>query len=123
MAPWFAGFCALQSLSAFPMTTVASPPGIAFQTQVLHISAPVSVVLAEKKVPLAALLALVPGTMIQFEKRYDTPLTLEVGGHPLACGEAVKVDDKFGLRVQQLGVPSGDEVTGRETLREEQPAT
>lgn len=71
-----------------------------YQREVLGVRAPVSVTLAHKSVPLSMVLDLVPGAMIQFSKSCDAPLVLAVGGHPIALGEAVKVDDKFGLRIR-----------------------
>lgn len=71
-----------------------------YQQSVLEVRATVAVTLAHKAVPLSAVLELVPGAMIQFDKNCDEPLVLEVGGHPIATGEAVKVEDKFGLRIR-----------------------
>jgi flagellar motor switch protein FliN/FliY len=79
-----------------------------FQKGVLGVRAPVAVVLASQPIPLSTILDLVPGAMIQFDKNCDEPLVLEVGGQPIATGEAVKVDDKFGLRVRGFSVPEGD---------------
>ena len=75
-----------------------------YQKSVLTVRAPVSVILAHKSVPLGLVLDLVPGAMIQFDKNCDAPLVLEVGGHPIATGEAVKVEDKFGLRIRSFEV-------------------
>lgn len=77
-------------------------PTNGYQREVLSVRAPVSVTLANKSVPLSMVLDLVPGAMIQFNKSCDAPLVLEVGGHPIALGEAVKVDDKFGLRIRSF---------------------
>ena len=93
-------------------TSTESTPGPAsatsltgFQQGVLAVRAPVAVVLASQPVPLRTILDLVPGAMIQFDKHCDEPLILEVGGEPIATGEAVKVDDKFGLRVRGFSLP------------------
>lgn len=75
-----------------------------YQREVLAVRAPVVVTLAHKSVPLMAVLDLVPGAMVQFDKNCDAPLRLEVGGHAIALGEAVKVDDKFGLRIRTFDV-------------------
>lgn len=80
-----------------------------YQQGVLEVRAPVAVTLAHKMVPLQLVLDLVPGAMIQFDKNCDAPLVLEVGGHPIATGEAVKVEDKFGLRIRSFDVPSEDD--------------
>lgn len=73
-----------------------------YQQSVLSVRAPVSVTLASKKVRLDTILGLGPGAMLTFDKNCDEPLTLEVGGYPIATGEAVKVGDKFGLRIRSF---------------------
>ncbi len=88
------------------MSAVETSPE--FQKEVLAVRAQVAVILAEKKVSLATLLDLVPGSMLQFERPYHAPLSLEVGGQPIALGEAVKVDDKFGFRIKSMGLPEED---------------
>ncbi|WP_237607456.1 FliM/FliN family flagellar motor C-terminal domain-containing protein [Roseimaritima sediminicola] len=75
---------------------------------VLNLKAPVSVTLARKRLALDGVLNIVPGTMLMFDKTCDEPLELEVGGHPLATGEAVKIGDKFGLRIRALGRPASE---------------
>ena len=69
---------------------------------VLAIDTPVSVTLARKQVCLAEIVNLVPGSMLTFDAHCDEPLTLEVGGKPIATGETVKIGDKFGLRVREI---------------------
>ncbi len=73
--------------------------------RVLAIKAPVAVTLAQRRIALQTILDLVPGAMLTFDKTCDEPLELEVGGHIFACGEAVKVGDKFGIRIRSLGLP------------------
>lgn len=73
-----------------------------YQQSVLSVYAPVSVTLASKKARLDTILDLGPGAMLMFDKNCDEPLTLEVGGYPIATGEAVKVGDKFGLRIRSF---------------------
>ncbi len=80
-------------------------PTANYRERVLNLKAPVSVTLARKRVPLNGVLDIVPGTMLMFDKTCDELLELEVGGHPIATGEAVKVGDKFGLRIRTLGAP------------------
>ena len=60
---------------------------------------PVSVRLADKRVPLGVVRALVPGSLVTFEKACTDPLDLFVAGRPHAFGEAVKVGENFGLKV------------------------
>ena len=53
----------------------------------------------EKRVPLATARALVPGSLLTFEKGCEDPLELYVANRPHAVGEAVKVGERFGLKV------------------------
>ena len=63
------------------------------------------VTLAEKRQVLGRIVELGPGSIIQFEKSCDETLQLVVGGHTVACGEVVKVGDKFGLRITSMVMP------------------
>jgi flagellar motor switch protein FliN len=67
---------------------------------------PVSVALASRKKSIEEILELGIGSIIHFDKPCDDPLELEVNGHAIAQGEAVKVGDKFGLRVQSVLLPN-----------------
>ena len=40
--------------------------------------------------------------MLTFDAHCDEPLTLEAGGKPIAKGDAVKIGDKFGLRIREV---------------------
>lgn len=64
-----------------------------------------SVVLAEKRSSLREVLTLRPGDLLEFPRRADAPLELRVGGHPLAEGSAVRVGERFGLRVASIAPP------------------
>jgi flagellar motor switch/type III secretory pathway protein FliN len=46
-----------------------------------------------------------PGMIIQFEKSCEEMLQLEVGDRKIAAGEAIKVGDKFGIRVTSIILP------------------
>ena len=70
-----------------------------YAQNLLNIEVPVSVTLAMKKQPLAQIVELAPGSIIQFEKSCEEMLELCVGDHCIARGLAVKVGEKFGLRV------------------------
>jgi flagellar motor switch protein FliN len=73
-----------------------------YSRSLLKIQLPVSVTLANKRVPLKEVLELVTGSIIQFDKQCDEPLTLDVRGHAVAEGEAVKVGDRFGIRLTSI---------------------
>ncbi len=76
-----------------------------YTRSLLQIKVPVVVTLAEKRQRLSRILELGPGAIIQFDKSCEEMLDLEVGNRPVACGEAVKVGDKFGLRITAIALP------------------
>jgi len=86
-----------------PPVSVASLPS--YSRSLLRIKLPVVVALAEKRQPLNRIMELGPGSIIQFDKSCEEMLELDVGGHPIATGEAVKVGDKFGLRINTIILP------------------
>ena len=51
------------------------------------------------------LISPIPRLILHFSKAYDEPLTVSVGGCDVAVGEAVKVGDKFGLRIGSMVMP------------------
>ncbi len=77
-------------------------PKTSYSRAVLSIKTPVCVTLARKRVSLDRIVNLVPGAMLSFDAHCDEPLTLEVGGAPIATGETVKIGDKFGIRVREI---------------------
>lgn len=76
-----------------------------YSRSLLRIPVTVVVTLAEKRQPLGRILELGPGSIIQFEKSCDEALELEAGGRTVALGEAVKVGEKFGLRITSMIMP------------------
>lgn len=72
----------------------------------LEIGVPVSVTLAAKRQPLKQIMELAPGSLIQFTKSCDQLLDLCVGDQRVAQGMAVKVGDKFGLKINNLTPPT-----------------
>lgn len=77
-----------------------------FCESVLQVQVPVVVTLARKKMKIDQVLKLVPGVMIQFEKSYDSPMTVEVVDQPIAQGDVVKAGEKFGLRITEILSPA-----------------
>ena len=77
----------------------------AYTRSLLQIAVPVVVTLAEKRQTLGRITELGPGSIIQFDKSCEEMLDLSVGNHRIACGEAVKVGDKFGLRITAITLP------------------
>jgi flagellar motor switch/type III secretory pathway protein FliN len=76
-----------------------------YTRSLLKIRVPLSVTLAAKKQPVGQILEIGPGSIVQFDKSCEEMLDLNVSNLPIARGEAVKVGDKFGLRVTSLILP------------------
>lgn len=76
-----------------------------YSKTLLRVRIPVAVTLARKKHPLGKILDLGPGAIIHFEKSCEELLELEAAGRPIALGEAVKVGEKFGLRILKMCLP------------------
>lgn len=76
-----------------------------YTRSLLKVRLPMSVNLASCKRKVNQVLKLGHGSIIEFEKGYDLPLELEVGGVVIALGEAVKVGEKFGLRITSIKLP------------------
>jgi flagellar motor switch protein FliN/FliY len=71
----------------------------------LRIKVPVIVTLARKKQSVGSIVELAPGSLIQFDKPCEDVLDLEVADQLIGEGEAVKVGDKFGLRLTTMILP------------------
>jgi flagellar motor switch protein FliN/FliY len=71
--------------------------------RLLKLKVPVVVRLAHRKSPVSEILKLVPGTILEFDKRVDTELDLLVNNRQIGSGVAVKVEERFGLRVTFIG--------------------
>jgi flagellar motor switch protein FliN len=91
----------------------------AYSRSMLRIEVPVVVNLASTKQTIEEVLELGPGSIIKFDKSCEELLDLEVDGHPIARGDAVKVGDKFGLRINSMILP---EERFRKLCREERKA-
>jgi len=71
--------------------------------RILHMQVPVIVKLAERKLTLAEVMRLGPGAIIEFLKSNDEPLELLINNQPIGLGDAVKVGENFGLKINQIG--------------------
>ena len=83
--------------------TVDDLPGYA--KSLLKVKIPVAAVLARGKRPIKMILELGVGSVVQFDKSFDSFLDLQVGRMNVGTGEAVKVGDKFGIRIHSVQLP------------------
>jgi flagellar motor switch protein FliN len=72
----------------------------------LDIPLEVTVEMGRTKLPLRTLLQLGAGSVIELAKLAGEPLDVLVNGKPIARGEAVMVNDKFGVRLTDVISPS-----------------
>ena len=72
----------------------------------LDIPLEVTVEIGRTKLALQDLLRLTPGSVIELMKGTDERLDVLVNGKPVARGEAVMVNDKFGVRLTDVISPS-----------------
>jgi len=76
-----------------------------FSRSLLQIEVPIRVILASKKMKVNDIVNVEVGTIIQFDKSCEDTLDVEIGRQKIAEGEAVKIGDKFGLRVTSITMP------------------
>lgn len=76
-----------------------------YSRTLLHIQVPIRVVLAAKTMKVNDIVSMGLGTIIQFDKSCEDTLDVEIGQQRIAEGEAVKVGDKFGIRVTSIAMP------------------
>lgn len=99
------------SLSPAPSagtTPRSAPPAQALSPKlkrVLKLRVPVVVRLAQRPIRLAEILKLTPGNILEFERTVDSELDLMVNNQVIGSGKAVKVNERFGLRIQSVGDP------------------
>lgn len=62
----------------------------------------VTVELGRRKIPLADVLRLTTGSVIELEKLVGEPLEVYANGRLIAEGEAVVIDEQFGIRITNL---------------------
>ena len=72
----------------------------------LDIPLEVTVEMGRTRLPLRTLLQLGAGSVIELGKIAGEPLDVLVNGKPIARGEAVMVNDKFGVRLTDVISPS-----------------
>ena len=72
----------------------------------LDIPLEVTVEIGRTRLPLRTLLQLGAGSVIELAKLAGEPLDVLVNGRPIARGEAVMVNDKFGVRLTDVISPS-----------------
>jgi flagellar motor switch protein FliN/FliY len=72
----------------------------------LNVDLEVTAEIGTTPISIAEVLALAPGSVVEFRRTIEQPVDLKVNGRLLARGEIVAVDGRFGLRVTELVAPT-----------------
>ena len=102
-----AGSAKSQPVRATPPTPAPPKPSLVIDAtpevaRILKIRVPVIVQLASRRMNIEAVRKLSLGMIIEFSKPIDDPLELLVNNHPVGFGDAVKVNEHFGLRISRI---------------------
>ena len=71
--------------------------------RLLSMQVPVIVKVAQKKITIGKLLQFHMGSIIQFDKDAYQQLELMVNNSTMGLGQPIKIGEKFGLRITQVG--------------------
>ncbi|HZR84497.1 MAG TPA: flagellar motor switch protein FliN [Candidatus Binatia bacterium] len=71
----------------------------------LDVPLSVTVELGHARIPVRQLLSLAAGSVVELTKLAGEPLDVLINGKPVARGEAVMVNDKFGIRLTEVVSP------------------
>ena len=71
--------------------------------RILHLSVPLIVTLAERDMSVESIVRTTVGSIIEFDQAFDAELVLSAANCPIGKGQAVKVGENFGLRINHIG--------------------
>jgi flagellar motor switch protein FliN/FliY len=94
-----------QAAQAVPAPTPTDGEGPSLDL-ILDVPLSVTVELGRVRMPVRQLLALGAGSVIELTKLAGEPLDVLISGKPVARGEAVMVNDKFGVRLTEIVSPA-----------------
>lgn len=75
----------------------------------MRLRVPVIVEIGRRTMSLSEVLTLGPGAIIELDKSADDDLTMRVSNMPVGGGEAIKVGENFGMRINDI-VSAADRV-------------
>jgi flagellar motor switch protein FliN/FliY len=84
------------------MVTQPAENGTGNLELILDVPLGVSVELGRVRMPVRQLLALTAGSVIELAKLAGEPLDILINGRTVARGEAVMVNEKFGVRLTEI---------------------
>ncbi|QDU47813.1 FliM/FliN family flagellar motor switch protein [Gimesia panareensis] len=81
----------------------ASPGGQNPLNRINKLPVQAIVKLASKKIEMNQLLSICPGSLITFDKPCEDPLEMYINNQVYCLGEAVKIGENFGLKIDKVG--------------------
>lgn len=72
----------------------------------MHVPLRLTVELGSASMPVAEILKLGEGSIVELDRAANAPVDLLVNHRPIARGEIVAVDESFGLRITELFAPN-----------------
>ncbi len=82
-----------------------SPQAEVDAATLLNVPITVTIEIGRKKLPIAQILELREGSVIELERNLDEPLDILVNGALIAHGVIVLVKDKFGIQITDILSP------------------
>ena len=79
------------------------PDGLANLQHLLDVRIPLTIRLGTTRMTLEDILRIAKGTIVELQQREEEPLEVLANGRVIARGEVVVVDDRFGLRITEIG--------------------
>lgn len=74
--------------------------------RIYDVSVQATVELGRRRIRIAEVLDIGPGTVIEFPKSADEPLDVRINGQLIARGEAVVVGERYGVRITEVVSPN-----------------
>lgn len=105
-APPAADFDRFQGQAPAQQSKASTPAEAAGLEMILDIPVTVSVEIGRTKIVVDNLLQLGQGSIIELEKLAGEPMEILVNGKLIARGEAVVINDKFGVKLTDIVSPS-----------------
>lgn len=91
-----------RSQPATVMLGATATPNVA---RILRLRLPVIARLAKRTMSISEIRRISCGTLIKFEESVEHPLVLMCNNREIGGGEAVKVGERFGLRITEVSAP------------------
>lgn len=99
------GQTTLGALTGVPGKTGGNDTSVRNLERILEIPLNIKVYLGEATRTIQDILALIPGSIVEFERSVTNPIDIRLNGKLIARGEVVIVDEHFGVRITQIITP------------------